>query len=84
VFPAPRVRELGRDWLVNLAVGNLTKPGYQRGGFVGSRSDSISGGRDTGINIAMFDDRQALEQFLRSAKGRTIVYEVVSNRKWEI
>lgn len=89
VFPAPRVRELGRDWLVNLAVGSLSQSGYQRGGFGGGRPGSSGGGPSFGgaaqpVNVAFFDDRQALAEWLRSREGQVIIYDAINNRRMDL
>jgi predicted DNA-binding WGR domain protein len=88
VFPADRVRYWGKDMLVNMAIGSLTKPSYQRGGWTGGSSSGSGSPRaaddKVNVHIAMFDNRQALADWLRSREGQKIVIDTVSGRRIEL
>jgi hypothetical protein len=86
VFPEKAVNFWGRERLVNMAIGTLPVPGYQRGGLGGSSpgSGATGIGRSPEINVAFFDNRESLEAWLRSAKGRAIIFDTVSGRKFEL
>lgn len=89
VFPKRAVEYWGRDTLVNMALGTLPQPaGYQRGGVGGSAPGSGASGGPFGsaptVNVAFFDDRQALEQWLRSQQGTTIIYDAVTRRRIDL
>lgn len=74
VFPAPRVSALGKDWLVNLAVGSLSRPGYQAGGFVGSSGSTRASGRQQSVEhhhfIFVDDFGAAVRAYQASPAGR--------------
>jgi len=74
VFPAPRVSALGKDWLVNLAVGSLSRPGYQAGGFVGSSGSTRASGGQQSVEhhhfIFVDDFGAAVRAYNASTAGR--------------
>lgn len=84
VFPAPRVREIGRDFLVNMAVGSISKPGYQQGGFVG---DYSPGARTSPVEVHVFNftDASALRKaVLQSDAAKKIIMDTVRGRRLDL
>src|SRR5205823_5476228 len=84
VFPAPRVRELGRDYLVNMALGSISKPSYERGGFVGDYS--ASGAQQTPeIHIFNFTDPDKLRRaVMESDAAKKIIIDTVRGRRIDL
>ena len=86
VFPAPRVRELGRDWLVNMAIGTLTRPGYQRGGAVGGDTFAPGGASANQpihiINVYSMED--AFAYAINSPRGRKIINDHINNNRIDL
>jgi hypothetical protein len=90
VFPKPAVDFYGKDFLVNMAVGSLPTPGYQRGGIGGgppgggggSGAGGFGGGDITVINVNDWDT--AVQIAMKRRGGRTIIVDTISDRSYEL
>lgn len=75
VFPAGRVREIGRDFLVQQAVGSMARPASYRGGGAGSGGrggGSHSSRDDSKIELFHFMDPNALAKRIARSKAGTV------------
>lgn len=87
VFPAPRVRELGRDWLVDMAVGSLSKPGYAQGGFVGNAGGTggrAGAGGFYGNVILVADIKAAAREAMKEDYGKAIILDAVTGARIQL
>lgn len=85
VMPEPAVNYWGKDFLVNMAYRSIARPSVARGGGGGGGGDGWgSGSQPPQVNVAIFDDRQSLEKWAQSTKGRKAIIDVVSGRRIDL
>lgn len=83
VFPAQRVRDFGRDFLVNMAVGSLSRPNYHNGGGSGFGGGSAPGKQE--VHVFNFTNPDQLrDAVLKSDAAQKIIIDTVNGRRIDL